>query len=74
MFVSEDHSLADAQALDGLISANEKLKLTRQCMLPGLGTISYQLYSPKNKWVISKVDGKKIDRSFDKWQRMNVVN
>jgi hypothetical protein len=43
-------------------------------MLPGLGTISYQLYSPKNKWVISKVDGKKIDRSFDKWQRMNVVN
>jgi len=73
LFVSKDSTQTDAQALDGLIGANGKLNLKKQCMLPGLGAISYHLHSPKNKWVISAVNGKKTDRLFDKWKRLNVT-
>ena len=60
------------KTLDKLIEDNATLNLKKQFNLPGTGVISYNLHSPKNKWVIAKVSGKKIDRKFDKWPRLNI--
>ena len=72
LFVSEDHSLSDGASLDALIRANEKLNLKKQFMLPGVGIITYDLHSAKNKWLIKSVNGKKMYRMIDKWGHMNV--
>ena len=60
------------RVLEKLIEDNAKLDLTKQFNLPGTGIIGYNLHSPKNKWVITEVNGKNVDRNFDKWQRINV--
>jgi hypothetical protein len=43
----------------------ERLKTTFQ--FPGGSLIEYDVYAPKNKWVITKVDGKLLDREYDAW-------
>ena len=58
--------------LEKLIADNAKLNLKKQFNLPNTGVVSYNLHSQKNKWVITKVNGKKVDRKFDKWQRLNI--
>jgi hypothetical protein len=43
----------------------EKLKSAFQ--FPAGAIIEYELLSPKDKWEITAVDGKPVDREFDKW-------
>jgi hypothetical protein len=64
--------LADEATLDAVIKANAGLNLTKQFMLPGVGLIEYRLNCPKNRWVIYKVKDQKVDRVYDKWQRLNM--
>ena len=60
------------KVLDKLIEDNARLNLKKQFNLPGTGIIGYNLHSPKSKWVITDVNGKKTDRNFDKWPRIHV--
>lgn len=72
MMVANSASAPDAKTLNKLIADNAGLNLKNQFNLSGTGVISYQLSSPKNKWVITKVNDKKVDRWYDKWQRLKV--
>ena len=73
LFVSDDHRQKDEQALEGLLTSNAKMNLKKQFIIPGLGLVSYDLHSPKNKWMIRSFNGQKVDRKIDKWQRMNIT-
>ena len=73
LFVSDDHSQKDEQALEGLLLSNAKLNMKKQFIVPGMGIVSYDLHSPKNRWVIKSFNGKKLDRKIDKWQRLNIT-
>ncbi|WP_394767371.1 hypothetical protein [Ferruginibacter sp.] len=41
--------------------------------LPESYSIEYDLLAPDNKWVIKAVDGKSVDRDFDKWPLIDGV-
>ena len=43
----------------------EKLKSSFQ--FPVGAKIEYEVLAPKDKWVITGVDGKPVDREYDKW-------
>jgi len=72
IFVSEGHAMNDEQMLEELIRNNGKNDLRRQFMLPGTGIVTYDLHSPKNRWVISSVNNKQVNRKIDKWERIKV--
>jgi hypothetical protein len=38
---------------------------------PDGGSVSYDLNAPKNKWVITAIDGKPTNRDFDAWPQMD---
>jgi hypothetical protein len=68
------HSTApDSSYLYKLIQSNKGLNLKKQFRMPGIGIISYRLNSPKNKWVIYKINNQKLQRKFDAWKRLDVV-
>ncbi len=71
MMVVSGTSAPDEKTLNKLIEDNAGLNLKNQFNLPGTGIITYRVNSPKNRWVITKVNNKKVDRKFDKWQRLN---
>ena len=73
LFVSEDRGLEDAQILEEVLRNNGKYDLKKQFMLPGTGIVTYDLHSPKNRWVFKSANGKKLDRRIDKWQRLNIT-
>lgn len=51
-----------------LISSNpDRELLKRQFQFPAGSKICYDLNSPKEKWVITTVDGKPVDRAYDHW-------
>jgi len=72
IMVTPSTAAPEEKALNKLIEENKDLNLKSQFNLPGTGIINYCLHSPKNKWVITKVTGKKVDRRYDKWQRINM--
>jgi hypothetical protein len=73
LIVSEEQSQPDTQALDAVIKMNEGMNLKKRCRISADEIISYSLHSPKSKWEIKSVNGKKVDRNIDKWQRLNVT-
>jgi len=73
LYVSEDRSKSDAQALEALMLANKDLNLKKEFSLPGSGIVTYNLHTPVNRWIIKSVNGQKQDRVIDKWPRLDVV-
>jgi hypothetical protein len=73
MVLNSSATTPDEKSLNKLVEDNAGLNLKKQFNLPGKDIISYCLHSPKNKWVITKVNGKKVDCRYDKWQRINLV-
>lgn len=73
LFVSEDRALEDGQILEEVIRNNGKYDLKRQFMLPATGMVTYDLHSPKNRWMITSVNNKEVDRKIDKWQRISIT-
>lgn len=54
--------------LEDILRLNSSPKqLESRCYIPGGSEIEYDLNSPKDKWVIKSVDGKPLDRNYDKW-------
>jgi len=65
-----DHQSPD-ELVKKLAEANpdpEKLKSAFQ--FPAGAKIEYELLAPKDKWVITAVDSKPVDREYDKWPLM----
>jgi len=61
-------ALSVEKALNKVIEHNSDAKLLNsQFNHPNGNFIEYDLDSPKDKWVITKVDRKAVDREFDKW-------
>jgi len=57
-----------ASLIAELIKANPNIeKLKTDFQFPGGHKIIYDVSAPKEKWVIVSVDGKLMDRNFDKW-------
>lgn len=53
---------------DELLKCNPDLQiLKRHFRFPGGRVIEYDVNAPKNQWVMISVDGKPLDRDFDKW-------
>ena len=73
MLVSTEYGKPDETSLDELIKANSALNINKQLNLVGRGIVSYRPSSPKNRWVIYKMNNRKLDRKFDKWKRVNVL-
>jgi hypothetical protein len=71
--ISGKSNTPDSQALNEIITANAGLNLKKQFMLPNQWLISYDLHSPKNRWVIKSINRKKVDRKIDKWPRISVI-
>lgn len=38
---------------------------------PGVGTIEYDVNAPKGTWVIMSIDGKPVDRAYDRWPQID---
>ncbi len=58
------------ELLEKIIKANPyALDLSHSFRFPNETTLSYDLHAPKNRWVIKSVDGKKVNRKYDKWPR-----
>ena len=38
---------------------------------PGAGTVEYDVNAPKGTWVIAFIDGKPVDRRYDRWPQMD---
>ena len=56
------------ELLEKLISSNpDPEQLKRQFQFPDGSRIGYDLNAPKDKWVISSVNGKPVDRDYDHW-------
>ena len=72
LLVSPDTRSSVTRLLDKLIAENKDNDLRKQFTAPVLGTVTYCLHSPKNRWVIRNINGDKQDRKFDKWPRMVV--
>lgn len=54
--------------LNAILTANPaEQNLNREFKFPGGQKIEYDVLAPKNKWVITTVDGQTLDRDFDKW-------
>lgn len=61
-----------ASVLDAVVAENaDPALLVRSFRWPGGPEISYNVYAPKNRWVIATVDGEPLDRAFDKWPMMD---
>lgn len=73
MYISSDVKTPLEIRLNNLIQINNGKQLNKQ-FTDGPKTIFYNLNSPKNKWIITKVNGKKTNRNYDKWERINKVD
>jgi hypothetical protein len=59
--------------LNELMKANpDQEQLKTHFQFPGDRKIIYDVYSPKNKWVIISDNEKLLDRDFDKWPLINL--
>lgn len=57
-----------AEILQDLGAANpEKELLATQFKFPGGSLIEYDVFAPKDLWVITRVDAKPVDRDYDNW-------
>jgi len=57
-----------AELADELLKNNPDLQiLKRHFRFPGGSEIEYDVNAPKDQWVMISVDGKPLDRDFDKW-------
>ena len=62
------------QLLKKIVESNADAKLFgTKFNLPESYSIEYDLLAPDNKWVIKAVDGKSVDRDFDKWPLIDGV-
>jgi len=62
------HAASAEKALTQVMEKNvDKKRLISQFEHPNGDIIEYDLDAPKNKWVITKVNKKVLDRKFDKW-------
>lgn len=41
---------------------------------PDGDTVDYDIRSPRQKWVISSINGEKTDRNYDYWPLMDKTN
>ena len=73
MLVSDKINSVDEVGLDELMKANLGVNLFKQFNLAGNGMVRYHLCSPKNRWVIYKMNDRKPDRKFDKWKRTSIL-
>jgi len=54
--------------LENIVSSNpDQKKLSNTFQFPDENIIEYDVNAPKNTWIIKSVDGKPVDRDFDKW-------
>ena len=53
------------------VNADERA-LNHSFQVPGGELVEYDLTAPKNRWVITKIDGQPVRRKFDRWPRMVV--
>ncbi|EMI16114.1 putative secreted protein, partial [Rhodopirellula maiorica SM1] len=59
------------QVLRSLQSANSNAKQLRSSFqIPNGSLIRYDTHAAKNRWVIQQVDGRPMDRDFDRWPSM----
>lgn len=66
--VSVFHNRKAAELADELLKNNPDLQiLKRHFRFPGGSEIEYDLNAPEDQWVMISVDGKPLDRYFDKW-------
>jgi len=57
-----------ATFLDHVVHLNsDRSKLEHQFMMPEGTIIGYDVNCSKDQWVIQSIDGKPVDRKFDKW-------
>ena len=62
------------ELLKKLIQANSDSKsIETEFQIPGGNKIAYDVNSPNDKWVIKNVDGKPLDRDFDKWPLLDGI-
>lgn len=70
MTVFEDNTAENL--LKSLIQANPNTaQLRTQFQFPNGEKITYDVDAPQNKWVIKSINGKDVDRDFDKWVLIN---
>jgi hypothetical protein len=60
------------ETLQNIIRSNSDTeKLKTQFQFPNGDFIEYDVYTPKNKWILKKVNKKKLDNDFDIWPLIN---
>lgn len=73
LFISETTD-ASEKFLNEMISKNKNLNLSETVITTENDTIVFQLNAPKNKWVIKSVNSKPLDRKFNDWKKITVIN
>jgi hypothetical protein len=61
---------APEKVIDEMILKNQTLNLFKTTITPENDTITFQLNTPKNRWVIESVNAKPLDRSFNHWKKI----
>lgn len=72
LFVATDMSQTPKEILEFMDSHNTAKALNHKAVMPNNDTIAYNVRAPKGKWVICKVNGKAVNRKYDKWPRLTV--
>lgn len=55
-----------------VLEANPGTVVRKQFKYPGTYSVGYDVKAPKNKWVITTVNGNEVHRKFDYWPRWNL--
>jgi hypothetical protein len=62
------HEGTPAQILAALTAANpDPDALARRFRWPNGPELAYDVHAPKHRWVMTSVDGARLDRAFDRW-------
>ena len=69
LLVLQRNGAPEAQ-LDALRQANpDRAALRRRFHWPGGRSVTYEVSAPRDRWVIRKVNGAAVSRTFDRWPR-----